>query len=178
MLAKHWACVLIVGVVSLSNQTGTAAQEGGRYSMRGMVMKVDPSHKSFTVSHDSISGVMEAMTMTFDVREPKDLSGVTPGMIVEFTLVVGRESSYAERVRIQPYKAVEQDPLTARRLKLLKEVTGTPSSAVTRLAIGQAVPDFTLTDQTRQLVTLSAFRGKIVAINFIYTSCALPEFCF
>ena len=45
------------------------------------------------------------------------------------------------------------------------------------MAIGEAVPDFTLTDQASRPVTLSALRGKVVAINFIYTSCALPHFC-
>ena len=40
------------------------------------------------------------------------------------------------------------------------------------------VPDFTLTDQNHRLVTLSKFVGKVVAINFIYTSCVLPNFCF
>ena len=27
-------------------------------------------------------------------------------------------------------------------------------------------------------MTLSTLRGKVVAINFVYTSCALPQFCF
>lgn len=39
------------------------------------------------------------------------------------------------------------------------------------------MPDFRLTDQQRRPVALSALRGKVVAINFIYTSCALPNFC-
>jgi protein SCO1/2 len=46
------------------------------------------------------------------------------------------------------------------------------------VAVGQLVPDFTLIDQARHTVTLAAFRGKVVAINFIYTNCALPQFCF
>ena len=41
----------------------------------------------------------------------------------------------------------------------------------------QAVPDFALTDQNRHHVALSQFAGKVVAINFIYTSCVLPNFC-
>ena len=45
------------------------------------------------------------------------------------------------------------------------------------LAIGETVPDFRLTDQKRRPVALSDLRGKVVAINFIYTSCALPNFC-
>ena len=27
-------------------------------------------------------------------------------------------------------------------------------------------------------MTLSQFRGKVVALNFIYTSCVLPQFCY
>jgi protein SCO1 len=51
--------------------------------------------------------------------------------------------------------------------------------AATRpLAIGQRVPDFTLVDQKRQRVTLSQYAGKVVALNFVYTSCALPNFCY
>jgi protein SCO1/2 len=176
-MAKHLAAVTL-GAALLVADPGRAAEPNGRYAMRGMVMKVAPSHKSFVVSHDSIPGVMEAMTMSFDVRQPDDLEGVAPGVTVEFTLVVGRESAYAEHVRIRRYETVEQDPLTARRLKLLKDMTTAPGSAVRPLTIGQPVPDFTLTDQARHQVTLSAFRGKVVAINFIYTSCALPQFCF
>ena len=43
---------------------------------------------------------------------------------------------------------------------------------------GQTVPDFTLTDQTGQRVSLSRFAGKVVGVTFIYTSCPLPDFCF
>jgi peroxiredoxin len=40
------------------------------------------------------------------------------------------------------------------------------------------MPDFALIDQRGRRVTLSQFRGRLVAVNFIYTSCALPQFCF
>ena len=143
--------------------------------MTGMVLRVDPSHRSFVVSHDRVPDVMAAMTMSFDVRDPKDLEGVMPGTSVEFTLVLDRQSAHAEQIRIRRDESVEQDPLSARRLKLLKNLLGSPAKA---LAVGETVPDFTLTDQARHPVTLSQLRGKIVAINFIYTSCALPQFCF
>jgi protein SCO1/2 len=70
---------------------------------------------------------------------------------------------------------VEQDPLAASRLKLLTQLAGATSQKV--LAIGETVPDFRLTNQNRQPVALSDLGGKVVAINFIYTSCALPNFC-
>lgn len=149
-----------------------------QYSASGMVLKVDPKHKTFVVSCQSIPGFMDAMTMPFDVRSSQELKGVVPGAMVEFTLVVGSETSYAEDIKIRSYESVEQDPLTARRLKLLNQLSGPDSSAVKPLAAGQAIPDFTLIDQRSHRVSLSQFRGKVVAMNFIYTSCALPNFCY
>jgi protein SCO1/2 len=39
------------------------------------------------------------------------------------------------------------------------------------------VPDFTLIDHTRQSVRFSSLAGRVVVMNFIYTRCALPQFC-
>ena len=149
-----------------------------QYAVTGMVLKVDQAHKTFVASCQSIPGYMGAMVMPFEVREVKDLDGLTPGAEVDFTLVVEKESSYAEHLNIRRYESVEQDPLAARRLKLLNQLSHPGSTSARALAIGQRVPNFTLTDQNRRAVTLSQFSGKVVAINFIYTSCALPNFCF
>jgi protein SCO1 len=147
------------------------------HAASGMVLKVDRPHKVFVVSCQSIPGFMDAMTMPFDVREAKDLEGLTPGTTVDFTLVVDGESSYAEHIHVRNYESVEQDPLTARRLKLLNHLSN-PALSPKPLAIGQTVPNFTLIDQKRQRVSLSQYSGKVVALNFIYTSCALPNFCY
>jgi protein SCO1/2 len=96
---------------------------------------------------------------------------------VEFRLVVGEKSSYAHQIRVRRYESVEQDPLRARRLKLLSQLGDPARSSDKPLAIGEMVPDFSLTDQQRRQIALAKFRGKVVAINFIYTSCALPTFC-
>ena len=44
-----------------------------------------------------------------------------------------------------------------------------------RLPTIGAAPDFALTSQDGAEVTLGAFRGKVVAVTFIYTSC--PDVC-
>ena len=174
MLRSGLAGALLVAVTLMAGRGAMAAE---RHAMRGLVLAVDPSHRSFVVSHDSVPGVMAAMAMPFDVREPKELEGVVPGMMVEFTLVLEPDGAYVEQIRIRRYEAVEQDPLAAQRLALLKEMIQ-PTPLAAAVAIGETVPDFTLIDQARQLVTLSSLRGKVVALNFIYTSCALPQFCF
>ena len=45
------------------------------------------------------------------------------------------------------------------------------------LAVGEPVPDFTMTNQDGQAVKLSDLRGNVVALTFIYTRCPLPDFC-
>ena len=152
--------------------TAAAAQE---YPVTGMVLNVDPSQDTFTASIQAIPGFMPAMAMPFEVRQRRDLDGLVPGATVEFTLVVDRQSSHAERIRIVRYQSADQDPLAASRLKLLTQIAGAPPRNV--LAIGETVPDFRLTNQKRRPVALSDLRGTVVAVNFIYTSCALPNFC-
>ena len=152
-----------------------AQAKPAQYAMRGMVLAIDAAQHSVVISHDAITGVMPSMTMPFEVREQNELSGLAPGAIVTFTLVIGKSSSHIEHVHVVRYESVEQDPLAARRLRLLQQMT---RAAVAPLTIGQPVPDFTLTDQAHAKVSLSQFRGKVVALNFVYTSCVLPQFCY
>ena len=167
---RYWTIISAILWMALS---ASAAQQ---YSATGMVLKVDRAHNSFTASCQEIPGFMAAMTMPFDVHEPEELNGLTPGTVVDFTLVVDGVSSYVKYLKIHPYISAEQDPRTARQLKLLTSLTG--KSETKPLEIGSTVPNFTLTDQAHQKVSLSQFAGRVVAVNFIYTSCALPTFCY
>jgi len=163
----------LVPVLLLAIQAHLAAEQ---YAVTGMVLQVDRPRNTFVASIQAIPGYMAAMSMPFEVRQATDLDGLVPGATVEFTLVVDQISSHAERIRVLRYQSVELDPLAASRLKLLNRIVG-GSGAVRPLAVGDTVPDFKLTDQRRRQVALSELRGKVVAINFIYTSCALPNFC-
>jgi len=147
-----------------------------KYAVKGMVLKIDAPNKTLVVSCQDIPGYMEAMAMPFHVRDTKELEGLTPGTPIAFTLVVESDKSFAESIQAQPYQGLEVDPLTARRLKLLNQATN--PNAPKMLAIGDRVPDFTLLDQNRQQIAFAKFAGEVVALNFIYTRCALPDFCF
>jgi protein SCO1/2 len=164
--------LLVSALLFLAVQASASAQE---YPVSGMVLHIDRSRNTFTASIQAIRDFMPAMAMPFEVRQTNDLDGLEPGAAVEFVLVVDRNSSHAERIRIVRYESVEQDPLAANRLKLLTGIAGATPRKV--LAVGDTVPDFRLTDQQRRPLALSDLRGKVVAINFIYTSCALPNFC-
>jgi protein SCO1/2 len=164
----------ILAVLALLLAGMSLAAVDREFIVKGMVVSVDPSKRSFVVSHEAIAGLMGAMTMPFEVRRPEDLHGLVPGAVVEFTLVVNEKTSYATRINVRKYETVEQDPRTARRLSVMKRMAGLTTPPV---AIGASVPGFTLIDQARRQVSLSGLAGKVVVVNFVYTRCALPQFC-
>jgi protein SCO1 len=166
---------LLIAVLSLMTAYGRAVE---KYDVTGILLKVDGSHQTMTVSCESIPGYMDAMVMSFAVRNPKALDGLRPGVRVAFSLVVGKDSFYAADVHAHPFDSLELDPTQARRLKLLENLMTPTSPAARPLAVGQAVPEFSLTDQKRNRVTLSDLAGKVVAVTFVYTRCPFPNYCF
>lgn len=146
------------------------------YSGVGVVLRVDPERSELVVSMQEIPGFMDAMVMPLHVRERRDLEGLHPGTMIDFTLVVSEKSYAAENVRVHPFVSLENDPQGARRIEVLKKALA--KNAESALAVGQHVPNFYLTDQNRQTVALSQFAGKVIAITFVYTRCPLPNFCF
>ncbi|HEX7795761.1 MAG TPA: copper-binding protein, partial [Vicinamibacterales bacterium] len=69
----------------LATQLLVGAQQ---YPVKGMVVSVNRAASTFTASIEEIPGFMRAMTMPFEVRQSKELDGLAPGAMVEFTLVV------------------------------------------------------------------------------------------
>jgi protein SCO1/2 len=128
------------------------------YSVDGIVVAVDPAARTMLVSHRAIGRYMPAMMMPFRVKSAAELSGVHPGSRVQFELTVSRARSLARNVKVTG-------------------VAEAPKTAAEGLAIGGALPDFRLTDQDGRVVTAADLRGKVVAINFIYTRCPLPDVC-
>ena len=144
-----------------------------RYSVTGIVLRVDKAHRSFSASIAGIPGYMDAMSMPFVVRDARELETLQPGAYVEFTLVVDKDDSWVEAIKPHRFVSMDREAFLARRLQLL-EPAGDQAKAP---EIGQPAPDFTLTDQTGHPVSLRQFAGKVVALTFIYTSCPLPNYC-
>jgi protein SCO1 len=154
---------------------GVAAAE--RHPVLGIVLEVDRPHGRFVVSHQDIPGFMDAMVMPFPVRDAKQLDGIAAGAMVDFTLIVDKDSVVADEVRVHHFVSGETQPMNAARLKLVETLTRT-GPAQKPLVAGQAVPDFTLVDQDKRSVTFSQLGGKVVALSFMYTKCRLANYCF
>lgn len=161
------ACLMFAG--------HSAAEQ--KYSAKGLVLKVDRPHKTVVVSCETIPGFMDAMVMPLDIRNVKELNELQPGTTIAFTLVTDKNSSYASAIRVIRYQGSQPDPETARRLNLMNSIVNPDAGTAKTLAPGDNVPDFSLIDQEVNRVTLSQFKGKVVALNFVYTRCVLPNYC-
>lgn len=139
------------------------------YPAEGLVLRVERDRRTITISHREIRGYMPAMAMPFHVKDPAELSGLAPGARVQFQLEVSKRGAVVRKLRAQ---ALAPDGVVADNGQKLRL-----PPAPEKLAIGAAVPDFTLTDQSSRPVHLADFRGRVVALNFVYTRCPLPDVC-
>lgn len=146
------------------------------YAGQGLVLKIDQASASVRMSCQKIPGLMPAGVMSLPVRNRRQLDPLRVGDMVDFTLVNNGPGSYVQSIRLEKYESVELDPLAARRLNMIAGIADPSQSK--KLRAGDAVPDFTLIDQLHRRITLSEFRGKVVALNFVYTHCLLPNYCF
>jgi len=145
------------GVWIATVAAGTLAAKS--YPVDGIVVALDPAGKTMLVSHRPIGKYMGAMMMPFRVEDAGELQGLYPGARVQFDLVVSKNSSVARNVRRAAGGDAEIPP---------------PRE---KLAIGGALPDFQLTDQDGRTVRAADLRGKVLAVDFLYTRCPLPDVC-
>src|SRR5882672_849531 len=101
------------------------------YRAQGIVLSVDRPTRTVTISHRAIPGYMEAMAMPFHAEESQDLSGLTPGSRIGFQLRVSRQAATIGKIHVEQI---------ARGDFPLPKPEG-------QVAIGETLPDFTLTDQ-------------------------------
>ena len=143
-------------------ETQTASTEAKRYPLKGKVVAVDKAKKKATIKHEEIPGYMDAMTMDFPIREDWVWEDLNAGADVFAELVVEADGYWLEKIAISAAPNPNQTPLPVR-----EDVA----------QIGNEVPNFTLTNQDGKRVNLKDYRGKALAVTFIYSRCPLPTYC-
>ena len=161
--------VFILSVILLTSCQKPEAQntsgEAKRYPLKGKVVSVDRERKRATIDHEPVEGYMEAMTMDFPIREDWVWDDLTPGSDIRAELVVdnsAKEPYWLEKIGIvASAKPGQTEPPIDDRFA----------------QIGKEIPDFTLTNQDGKKISMKDFRGKALAITFIYAQCPLPDYC-
>lgn len=147
------------------SQTAPASAEAKRYPFKGKVVSVDKDKKKAKIDHAAIPDFMGAMTMDFPIREDWVWDNLTPGAEVRAELVVDSsadEPYWLEKVGIVALPNPDQPA---------------PSINDKFAQVGKPVPDFKLTNQNGKPLTFKDYRGKAVAVTFIYRECPLPDYC-
>jgi protein SCO1/2 len=152
----------ILTLFVIGGATLTACARGQQYELRGQVLAIDRPRQEITIKHDDIRGFMPGMTMPFKVLDAQLLEGAAVGDLVKARLVVQDASAHLSAIERIGHAELTEPP---------------PPPRVDILEPGQLVPDFHLRDETGTAHALSDWRGRIVAVTFIYTRCPLPDFC-
>ena len=148
--------------VANSNQGSSTSK---RFPFKGKIISVDKAAKKATIDHEAVAGYMEAMTMDFPIHADWVWDDLTPGSEIKAELVVdstAKDGFWLENIGI-----------------VAAPVPGQPQPPINEnfAQIGKVVPDFSLTNQDGKHISLKDFRGKALAITFIYAKCPLPDFC-
>lgn len=145
---------------------GGGSTERREYKLQGQVLSIQPNHRQAVIRHEEIPGFMSAMTMPYDVKDPKEYEPLKPGDLINAKLIVLETSAYLEDV-----KKVGEAPLEG-------QFSAPGAAAGFELTkVGAPVPNQTFVNQDGASVALDAFRGSAVVVTFMYTSCPLPNFC-
>jgi len=147
---------------------GAAAANGEvkTFPIRGKIVSVDTKGGTVDLDHEAVPGFMDAMTMTYKLKDPSVASELHPGDRITAKLLV--------RQTADGYDDAELDEIvvTAQARPDYKPPVNyhVPSA-------GDAVPDFKLINENGRTIHLAQFKGRVLLLTFIYTRCPLADYC-
>lgn len=151
---------LVVGWVACLSMVLSGCWGDDAYILEGTVVQVNGATE-VVVAHDDIKGLMGAMTMPFEVRDPSMLEDVEPGDRIVARLMIERQGTYLDRLRVTGHGVapapVEIPPDTLRS--------------------GAMLPRFDIQVEDGTVVAVGDGQDKATALAFMYTRCHMPEFC-
>jgi protein SCO1/2 len=131
-----------------------------RFPFTGKIASIDKASQSAVIEGDAIAGYMDAMAMSYKIKDAGRFEKVSVGDSITAVVVVAHEEYWLENVTVTGHgKPVE-------------------ISAMAHIpADGDEVPDFQFANQDGRRVSIKQYRGKVLVLTFIYTRCPFPDFC-
>jgi protein SCO1/2 len=158
------ALALLLGAAMVC---GCARGAAHTYPIHGQILAISSpgtdGRVEITLKHDDIRGFMPAMTMPYAVERASDAAGLGAGDVIDATLVVNGSDVHLEALRKTGHAALPPDARPVRIMDVMQP--------------GDLVPDDPLVDQVGVTRRLSDWRGRVLAVTFVYTRCPLPDFC-
>ena len=169
-VGKLWLAILLMSAMSClagcRNSSGGIKQPQVKtYHLRGRIVSV-AADGHVMVDAGAIPGFMGAMTMSYKLVDPTVVSELHVGDVITGTVIVDDNPDGPINPRLDQIVVVGQAKPDTK-----------PTVQYHVPAPGEAVPDFTLLNQSGREIHLAQFRGKAVLLTFIYTRCPLADFC-
>lgn len=143
------------------------------YPLTGEILVVDREENRLLVQHDEIPNYMPAMTMEF-IASAGDVANAKEGQRIRAVLVPSDNGDFLLR-NIWPDDQVATANVNAGADALRQDTLIRGRGAYRE--VGEKLPDFSLYDQTGEVVQSSRFRGCQVMLNFIFTRCPVATMC-
>nr|WP_255550739.1 SCO family protein [Granulicella sp. dw_53] len=134
------------------------------YPIRGKV--VSTTGTSILLDHEAVPGFMEAMTMSYKLKDPSIISELHPGDRITATLLVTKDPDGFNTILLDKIVVIAQSKPDYK-----------PAVQYHVPEPGDVVPDFKLTNQGAHPIHIAQFKGRVLLITFIYTRCPLADFC-
>ncbi len=147
---------------------GRSDESGRHYDVRGVVRGISPDRTILDIQHEDIPNFMPSMTMPFLTRDQNEIADLKLGDAISFQVTVSKSDFWIDRV-----KKIAREDVDVRDPK----PTSTLDNQSSRLKEGDAIPAFSLTDQNGKHITTDTFRGQPFVLTFVFTRCAIPNFC-
>ena len=154
--------LLSVAFAGLGSCAKTKSPLVKRFPFTGRIISIDQGSQSAVIDGDAIPGFMDAMAMTYKIKDAGELKKLSVGDSIAADVVVANQDYWLENVKVTGHTTPAQDK---------------PGAAVHVPAPGEEVPDFQFTNQSGKRVSLKQYRGKVLLLTFIYTRCPFPDFC-
>ena len=137
------------------------------FPLRGQILSISETRpdgrRELSVKHEDIPGFMPAMSMAYFVKTATMLDGLAPGDLFTATLVVKGPEVHLDAVKKTGHAPLPPDSRPVRVMEMMEP--------------GDEVPDDGMQDQEGRTRQLSDWRGRALAVTFVYTRCPLPDFC-
>jgi protein SCO1/2 len=134
------------------------------YPIRGKIVSINGAN--VMLDHEAVPGFMDAMTMSYKLKDPSIVSELHPGDRITATLLVSQDSDGFNTVLLDKIVVIAQAKPDYK-----------PAVQYHVPEPGDPVPDFKLVNQSNREIHLSQFQGRVLLVTFIYTRCPLAEFC-
>ena len=92
--------LILIVLICAAFAAGCQSAPEKHYPIQGEVISADTANKLLTVKHGDIPGLMPAMTMTYQVTEPKQMQTLQPGDKISADLVVSENKGRLEKIAL------------------------------------------------------------------------------